>query len=149
MTNDTIIEINDIFIPGKLSDSDIKTLDIEVNEENLHLFLDKDEDYIDNLDLDEMDKLLERVKDNQYSFNYDKVCSCLKCKTEQTVSIGENKFVVSTLSEDNLMSLYKTYNFLNFWGKYTKLDVDSMYPFERSIFVGLINKQKEDLANVK
>ena len=147
MGNDVVIEIKDILENGKMPDNTIKSLDIEVNEENLHLFLkDKDEEYVDNLSLEEMDELLERVKDAQFKFNYDKTCKCLNCKTEQLVSIGENKFVVSTLSEDSLMSLYKTYNFLNYWGKYTKLDVDSMYPYERSIFVGLINKQKEDLS---
>lgn len=145
--NDAVIEIKDIIENGKIIDNTIRSLDIEVSEENLHLFLkDKDEEYVDNLSLEEMDELLERVENAQLKFNYERICKCLNCRTEQLVSIGENKFVISTLSEDSLMSLYKTYNFLNYWGKYTKLDVDSMYPFERSIFVGLINKQKEDLA---
>ena len=54
-------------------------------------------------------------------------------------------YIIEIMSDDTLMSLYKSYNFLIYFGHHTKEGVDSMYPFERSIFIGLLNKTKEDL----
>ena len=51
------------------------------------------------------------------------------------------------MSEDSLMTLYKSYNHLVFFGHYSKQDIDDMLPFERVIFIGLLNKTKEDLSN--
>jgi hypothetical protein len=31
------------------------------------------------------------------------------------------------------------------FGKYNKRDVDSLYPFERTILIGLINKTREEI----
>jgi hypothetical protein len=50
------------------------------------------------------------------------------------------------MSEDSLMSIYQTYNDLTFFGKYTKQDIDTLYPFERTILISLLNKTREDMT---
>jgi hypothetical protein len=44
------------------------------------------------------------------------------------------------VSENTLFELYQFYNNLKFFGNYSLLEIDSMYPFERPIFMGLLNK---------
>ena len=43
------------------------------------------------------------------------------------------------------MSIYRTYNDMCMFGNYNKKDIDSLYPFERTILIGLINKTREDM----
>ena len=49
------------------------------------------------------------------------------------------------MSEDSAASMYQTYNDFVFHGKYSKLDIDSMYPFERTILISLLNKTIEEM----
>ena len=145
MGNDSSLDTDGIMKPGKRNDPDILKRDDIVTDDNLHLFL-KEKIDIDDLDIDEFDELKQRIQDNQIYFDFKRKCRCLKCQSVNTIDISDLEYIVDSLSEDTLMTLYKTYNFLNYFGKYTKADVDGMYPFERSIFLGLLTKIKEDLA---
>lgn len=143
--NDGVIEATNFLIKSKRNDPDIKKLPGDFNEDKLQDYLNISQEEIDDLDIDEYENLIERVKDNQDSFSFIKSCSCLKCRTKKDFYLGDPKYIMEIMSEDTLMTLYKTYNHLVYFGKYTKQDVDSMLPFERTLFVGLLNKTKEDL----
>lgn len=140
--NDGILEASNFVKPGKRNDPDIKKIVQTFTEDKMHEYVDID---VDDLDIDEYEKLKQRIIDNQIEIDFIKECKCLKCGTHKKFDMSDTKYIIDVMSEDTLMTLYKSYNFLIFFGKYTKLDIDSMYPFERSIFIGLLNKTKEDL----
>lgn len=139
-----VLFATDFIIEAKRDDSDIKKLNKKVNDENINEFIDFN---ADDLEIDKYDELLQRIKDNQIHFNFNKIAKCLYCQEEKIFDISPSKYLIEILSDDSLMSLYQTYSYLIFNGYYSKKDIDSMYPFERTIFVGLTNKIKEDLNN--
>lgn len=143
--NESSISCTDFITEPEEYNPEIKQLDIEVNDENLKFFLNLNEEEIENLDLDEYEELLEKVQKNQVKYNFVKTCKCFKCKAENKFHIGEPKYIIESLSEDTLMSMYRTYNDMCMFGNYNKRDIDSLYPFERTILIGLINKTREDM----
>lgn len=143
--NESAIITTDFIIPSKHNDDDILKIDKEVTEENLKDFLINSIE-LDDLDIDEYENLIIRVKENQNTFNFVKSCKCMYCKTPNFFNIGSPKYIIEQLSEHTLMTLYKTYNNMMMFGNLTKTDIDNMYPFERTIFIGLITKTKEDMA---
>ena len=132
-------------IDGLVQDSNITNDKIvdqykEVDEDNLNEFLSID---VDELDLDEFETILNEVESSITKFNFVRESACIKCREINYIDIEDD--VISYMSEDTLMSLYQTYNDLTFFGKYTKQDIDSFLPFERSILIGLHNKTREEL----
>jgi replicative superfamily II helicase len=145
--NESVISCGDLIIKSNESKCKylIKQLDEEVSDENIHEFLDISKEEIDNLDLDEYEDLIETIKSSQTKYNFIKKCACMKCKKENNFYIGDIKYIIESLSEDTLYSIYRTYNDMCMFGNYNKRDIDSLYPFERTILIGLINKTKEDM----
>lgn len=124
------------------SDIEVKQLFKPVTEDNLHEFVDID---LDELDIDEFEDLLQKVKDATVTFDFIKKTRCLKCGETNRIDFSNPEKTLTYMSEDTLISLYQIYNDLSFFGKYTKADIDSMLPFERAIFIGLLNKTREEL----
>ena len=100
---------------------------------------------LENLDLDEYENLLKDVENSQIKYNFTKSCKCIKCKKDNIFDISNIKYILESLSEDTIMSIYRTYNDMCMFGNYNKKDIDSLYPFERTILIGLINKTREDM----
>ena len=94
--------------------------------------------------IDEYEKLKENIKNYITTFDFKKECICQKCLFKNIIDISDTKFIIDNLSEETLQSYYKTYNTLVFFGKYSKLDIDSMIPYERTIFLGLLENQLKD-----
>jgi hypothetical protein len=138
--NFTDIDITDVIVPGIPSD-DVSDQFKKLTDDNFREFVDID---IDELELDEYDKLFETTQNSITKFNFTDKAMCHKCKTEISIDISSPKFIIENLSEDSLMSLYKTTSDLIYYSHYTKYDVDNMLPFERSIFVGLLNSIIEE-----
>lgn len=143
--NETVLDASNFVEDCKRNDPDIKKLAYSVTDENLNDFLINEID-IDELDIDEFDQLKERVKQNQYTFNFRKSVNCFNCKGPREFDLDDPEYIIKIMSDDELMGLYKSYNFMVFFGKYTKEDVDKMLPFERTILIGLLMKTKEDLS---
>lgn len=141
--NESVISASNFIIESLLNDVDVKKINKAVTDENLQEFVDI---IVDDLDIADFELLKKRVQDNQISIDFVKKTNCIKCKTEHLFDIGQTKYIIEVMSEDELMSIYKTYSSMIFFGHFTKEDIDNMYPFERSVFVGLLNKLKEDLA---
>lgn len=112
-----------------------------LTRENFQEFLNID---VDELEFDEYDIIFKEVKESITKFNFLRPCNCLGCKRVNYIDISKN--VIEHLSEDSLIGLYQNYSDLVFFGKYTKQDIDSLYPFERSIVIGLLNKTREELS---
>lgn len=138
--NEVGLDINDLITDSNITNDKIKDQFKEVTQDNLSEFLNCD---VDDLDLDEFETIFDEVKNSITKFNFVRTSNCIKCKQPNYIDI--EKDVVKYMSEDTLMSIYQTYNDLTFFGKYTKQDIDSLFPFERTILIGLLNKTREEL----
>lgn len=138
--NEIGLDIDGITKPGKETTGITDKLK-PVTEENLHEFVDVD---VDDLDLDECEALINKVKESVTTFEFIRTSNCLKCKEPNYINVEDN--VIEYMSEDTIMSLYQAYNDLTYFGKYTKQDIDSLYPFERTILIGLLNKTREEMT---
>jgi hypothetical protein len=61
--------------------------------------------------------------------------------------MSSDKYVIDCLSEDSLVSFYKSITNLVYFGHFSKLDIDSMFPFERSIYNGLVQANINEYNN--
>ena len=143
---DGVLMASDFVVPGIRDDADVKKLSEEFSEDRLHKYVDIPAEELDDLDIDVYDALVKRVRENQVNIDLVKSCDCVMCKTPKYFGLSSPSYIIEIMSDDDLMTLYQTYNFLNFFGRYTKSDVDGMFPFERSIFMGQIKKTREDMA---
>lgn len=143
--NEGSLEAKDFLIPGKRNDPDIKKIGEPFDESSMPEYTGLSAGELDEMDIDEYEDLIQRVKDNQTSFNFVRESKCLICGHVKSFDVSSSKYIIAIMSDDTLMTLYKTYNFMIYFGHYSKEDIDKMYPFERTIFVGLLNKTKEDL----
>ena len=145
--NENIINIENIVKSAKCANHPKKNIiDKFTNctEYNLEDFIIGD---VEEMDLDEYENLLNEVKSSVTSFEFLKPTYCQKCTKENLIKIDEPGLVLELMSEDTLIGIYKTYNDLIFHGTYSKLDIDSLYPFERTILLSLLNKSREDMNN--
>lgn len=143
-SNENKIEATNFVVSNIRDDDFILKKNIPITDETLQEFVPTIN--VDDLDLQEFEELKQKVKDNQISFNFIKSTKCLKCKTPKIFDMSGKKYIIEILSEDTLMTLYKTYNYMIYFGHYTKTDIDNMMPFERTILTGLLSKTKEDLT---
>jgi len=136
------VEASSFILKNSRNDTDIKKLNKEATDENLKEFVDID---CDELEIQEYEILKNRIEQNQISFNFIKNVNCLICGSENAFDVGDLKYICEIMSDDTLKTLYESYNYLIF-GNFTKTDVDQMYPFERDIFIGLLEKTRKDLS---
>ncbi len=139
--NETSLNIEELVSNGDGSFK-CKELYKELNDDNIHEFIDEN---IDDMDLEEYDDIFKKVKRSITTFNFIKECKCIKCGSIRQFDISDELYVIENMSEDTLMNLYQTINDLVYFGHYSKLDIDSFLPFERTIMIGLLNKTKEEL----
>jgi hypothetical protein len=138
--NETTIDINDLVQDSNITNTKMIDKFKDITDENVSDFFSVE---TDELDLDEFEELVKELKSSVTKFNFIRKSPCIKCKKHNNIDI--EKDVIKYMSEDTITSLYQTYNDLLFFSNYNKLDVDSLYPFERTIFVGLLNKTKEEI----
>lgn len=140
--SDNMVNIGNIIEESTITDDRIIDRFKKLTEENFNEFVNID---VNELEVDEYEELFEETKRSITKFNFIKPIICQKCSKENFISIANPEFVMDNLSEDTIMSLYQTYNDLIYFGKYTKQDIDTLLPFERTILISLLNKTREDL----
>lgn len=99
-------------------------------------------------------KNMEDVKDLTLSlkarfpkFKHTMTSRCVLCGFENLVNV-DRQFVVKSLSTHSIAAMYQVYHKLVING-FTKLDVDSMLPFEREIQSGLIDQAVQQLKQAR
>lgn len=96
---------------------------------------------LEDLDLDEYNKLEDDLLENNKAiFNTIADVSCMFCGEKYKISIDP----IGSISKFNLTNIYEQYSDITYFSNMTKKDVDDMYPFEREIFMGLIQKKEDD-----
>lgn len=141
-SNENTLSISNIIVQPLITNPNIIDNFKDLTEDNFQEFVNVD---VNNLDIEEYDALFKETKESITTFNFNKMIICQHCGKQNLVKINKPEFVIDNMSEDSLTSLYQTYNDLIFFGKYTKQDIDSLYPFERLILISLLNKTREDL----
>lgn len=136
---------------GTLDISSIFEISSKIKETEIlkEVYSDNIDDYfkieVDELELEEYDEYINYIQGNKADTSMKIGCKCLLCSEDNQVSISDTNFIVKNMSETKLESLFKLISNLVYSGHYTKLDVDSMVPFEREIYVGLLNQKIEEL----
>jgi hypothetical protein len=141
--NENTLSISDTIKPSNITNELIKDAFTLLTEDNFQDFLNVN---VDDLEINQYEKLFKEAKDTVTKFDFRKPILCQRCGSTNHIRIDKHDFVVDNMSEDSLMSIYQTYNDLIFFGKYTKQDVDTLYPFERTILISLLNKTREDMT---
>ena len=101
---------------------------------------------IDELDVEEYDKLIEHIKKYKLQFNFKSDTTCPYCGNIASIELVEED-LVKGLSDDDLANFYKVISGMIYFGHFSLQDINQMIPFERSIYLGLLNKMKEDTTN--
>jgi len=156
------ISVGEIFNLKKTCTSCSKAFDFECSfsgisgiskfdHDDIHeAFSDDYNDYvdfdIDDLDVDVYDEYVEDIDKNKLKFNFSTEVTCLNCLKKNTVKLTE-KILLSSLSEDSISTYYNSISTMVYYGHFSKLDIDSMIPFERSIYLSLLDKLNEKQAN--
>lgn len=131
-----------------IKDDEIFKIEAKSNLNGIGLINSKDktiiQDVIDNLSFEDYDQLLEFIKSSKMKFKFFNLIHCLFCSGEILINMSKNSYILDILSEDTLVSLFKSVADMVHFGKYTKEDIYKMYPFERNIYRGLLEAQLQE-----
>jgi hypothetical protein len=140
--NENILTIGNMVTSSNIKNDKIVDRYKKVTYENIQEFLNID---IDELDLDEYENIFEEIDKSVTKFNFSFPIFCQKCRKENFINLNrDDKFIIENLSEQSISTIYKMYNDLVYNSNYSKIDIDSMLPFERTILINLLNKSRED-----
>lgn len=98
-------------------------------------------------DLEDVKDLALSLKARFPKFKHTMTSQCILCGFENLVDVNR-QFVIKSLSTHSIAAMYQVYHKLVING-FTKLDVDSMLPFEREIQSGLIDQAVQNLKNIR
>lgn len=130
------------FRDAKLKDlGDLKSLELE--EIKMSEVFDYFEQKPELKDLEDVKDLTLSLKARFPKFKHNLTSRCILCDFENLVNV-DRQFVVKSLSTHSIAAMYQVYHKLVING-FTKLDVDSMLPFEREIQSGLIDQAVQNL----
>ena len=98
-------------------------------------------------DLEDVKDLALSLKARFPKFKHTMTSQCILCGFENLVDVNR-QFVIKSLSTHSIAAMYQVYHKLVING-FTKLDVDSMLPFEREIQSGLIDQAVQNIKQAR
>jgi len=130
------IQFENVLKEGNLSSyKDFKLKEAFSNDYNDYVDFD-----IDELDIDIYDDLVNYIEEHKTKFNFTAESKCIHCGNINNVTLLK-KHLIENLSEDTLTNFYHTIGSMVYHGHYSKLDIDSMLPFERSVYLSILNEE--------
>lgn len=103
----------------------------------------------DDADISEYIQASKDISKHIGHFDFTRQCTCVRCQKSVNVDLSKIEFVLDNMSEKSIQGIYDQYNSLIYFGHYSKLDIDSMYPFERDVFLGILQKTIEEMNKNK
>lgn len=104
-------------------------------------------DDLESIDLDLYDEVLQYIEENKINFNFEKEIECIHCQSKNKIKLTQ-KLILDNLSEDSIQNFFEVVSSMVYFGHYTLSDINDMYPFERSIYLNMLNEQiKKDNQN--
>lgn len=134
------ISVDDLVQGGNFPESEYDIKEAFSEDVNDYVSFDMEE-----LEIDEYEELEEFILKYKVKFNFIQENKCHKCQHINNVNIKDKDFLIDNLSEDSISNYFKLISDMVFHGKFTKTDIDNMMPFERNIYLGLLNQQLEEL----
>ena len=137
--NSFTIDINDMFnfTPEFIPNYEMMAVGIFMSADEII-----NTNILDSLIIKDLKTLNELIfKRSQEIFSPKIIKECQKCNTSLELYFNP----ASLISKSNPAMIYKEYVDISYYSSITKQDIDSMYPFEREIFLSLLSeKLKED-----
>lgn len=135
--NMTSVDIPSMFFKGEI--------DSKIPEGIYEDLSEVDIEGLEDLELDKYNELENKLESNNKNI-FDNVVeiNCLSCKYKYQTKIEPLKFI----SKFSISNLYEQYSDITYYSHMNKSDVDNMYPFEREIFIGLIQKKEDEKDSV-
>lgn len=140
-TTETAFSVVDVIEGDGVKNFDDIDLFEAYSEEPEDYFINKE--IIEELDVNKYDEVIGYILKNKVNFNFSKKCSCVMCGYEDLIRIDKPKFLLDNMSESDISTIYRVTSELIFNSHYTKQDIDGMLPFEREVFIGLLNQHIE------
>jgi hypothetical protein len=133
------VPINSLFFNGDLDESiSIRLMD---NIEDIY----EEIGNIDDLSLDKIEEIEQKVvKNNKAIFNPITEISCKKCLLKNKLRIDYKDII----SKNTIKNIYEQYLDITQFTHMTKQDVDNLPPFEREIFINLIQDRENKKDNL-
>lgn len=103
----------------------------------------------EDAEIDEYIALKKNISDYIGHYNFIRECTCQKCQKKIKIPLNGLQFTMENMSDKSIQGVYSQYNSLIYFGHYSKLDIDSMYPFERDVMSGLLKKTLDDINKAK
>ena len=98
-----------------------------------------EEDELAEIEIDDYNDLEKRLYKNSIKiFNPVFTAKCKRCGLEEKKTFMAKDII----SGYDIKSIYEQYCDISYYSSMTKQDVDSMFPFERDIFIGLLQKRE-------
>lgn len=130
------VSITDMFFKGEVDE----TVPIGLFEDLEEIL---SEEVINNLSIVDYNELEQKIfKNNLSLFDPALTTRCKKCGMEDKTVFD----LSSVISKTTLKNLYEQYLDITYYTSMTKTDVDGMLPFEREVFLGLIQKKEDEKA---
>ena len=126
---------------------DISKIDLDVDNIKMSDAFDMFEERPQLQNLEDDKDLTLSLKARIPKFKHTLTSRCILCDFENLVNV-DRQFVVKSLSAHSIAAMYQVYHKLVING-FTKLDVDSMLPFEREIQSGLIDQAVQNLKKAR
>lgn len=132
-------DLNMLITVGNIEHSDLKN----TYSQNIEDYFKKDVNSYDLLDYEFLESY---IQENQTTFNFKKSVKCPSCETDLSVDLSDSSIWTLCFSENDIMGLYQSLVRLSYSAR-LGLGVMDLYPFERGIFIDLVNQEIEDLNN--
>lgn len=105
-----------------------------------------DEENINNMNLDDFSQLEKSIEfNNAKIFNPCIIKKCKKCNENMIIKVPYKDII----SKFSIKNIFEQYVDISTFTNMTKKDTDSMLPYEREIFLGLIQSKEDDKKNKK
>ena len=102
--------------------------------------------YLSEENIDFFDNFREKIfKNNKAIFNNIVDLKCSSCGHKERRIID----AFDIISNFTIKDIYEQYINITYYTNMNKNDIDNCWPFEREIFIGLINKKEEEKSNGK
>lgn len=132
------ININNILNKGDINHPELKNIYSEDIREYFKCS-------VDDLEIEKYDELEDYILENKTTFNFLMSYECPSCKNIIKVNLKNPEIYKNCFSENNIVEFYKGVTRLSFTGKFTINGIlNDLYPFERDIFMNLINAEVEE-----
>jgi hypothetical protein len=140
--NELGINVSEIYTKSNLAPDfkGYKLNNIIESSDDISKFVDFDPELLETKDYDELKDYINKNK-SKIDYIHSKFCHNPQCQCNLKINLRDINLAVSSLSEDSLTTFYTSINKLVYVGGYDLSGLYKAYPYERSMYIGLLQKE--------